>query len=85
MFNIDVTDVGNPMILGAMEEELEAKVEKLIGYIGHHMGFQTTQENFEWLARDMGIDYDSLPAYLKEEIDDKVWIIDDDDCDMWCW
>lgn len=85
MFDIDFTDVGNPMILGAMEEETEAKVKKLIGYIGHHAGFQTTRELFECVAKDMGIDYYNLPPYLKEEIDDKIWIIDDDDCDMECW
>ncbi len=85
MFDIDVTDVGNPMILGAMEEEMEAKVEKLIGFIGHHMGFQTTRENFEYIAKEMGVDYYNLPSYLKEEIDDKIWIIDDDDDDMGNW
>lgn len=85
MFNLDVTDVGNPMILGAVEEEMETAVQELIGFVGWHMGFQVTKEIFEDLMKERGIVYSSLPPHLKEEIDDKIWIVDEDDDELGCW
>lgn len=79
MFNIDITEVGNPMILGCAEEELEEKVDDLIGYIGFHNEYQIPKNDFEELLDRFDINYVLLPKYLKDKIDDEIDIIVEED------
>jgi len=83
MFDIDITEVGNPMILGCAEEELESKVGDLVGYINHNMGGRATKDAFECAMERVGVDYSLLPSYLKDRIDDEIDIIDDTEEDCW--
>ena len=79
MFDIDITEVGNPMILGCAEEELEEKVNDLIGYVGFHCGYQIPKDDFEELLDKFDINYVLLPKYLKDKIDDEIDIIVEED------
>lgn len=79
MFDIDVTEVGNPMILGCAEEELEEKVDDLIGYVGFHWGYQIPKNSFEELLDRFDINYVLLPKHLKDKIDDEIDIIVEED------
>nr|DAR02295.1 MAG TPA: hypothetical protein [Bacteriophage sp.] len=79
MFDIDITEVGNPMILGCAEEELEEKVNDLIGYVGFHCGYQIPKDDFEELLDRFDINYVLLPKYLKDKIDDEIDIIVEED------
>lgn len=79
MFDIDVTEVGNPMILGCAEEELEEKVDNLIGYVGFHWGYQIPKDGFEELLDRFDINYVLLPKHLKDKIDDEIDIIVEED------
>lgn len=79
MFDIDITEVGNPMILGCAEEELEEKADDLIGYIGFHHGYQIPKDDFEELLDRFDINYVLLPKYLKDKIDDEIDIIVEED------
>lgn len=79
MFDIDITEVGNPMILGCAEEELEEKVDELIEYVGFHSGYQIPKDDFEELLDRFDINYVLLPKYLKDKIDDKIDIIVEED------
>lgn len=79
MFDIDVTEVGNPMILGCAEEKLEEKVDDLIGCIGFHRGYQIPKDDFEELLDRFDINYVLLPKYLKDKIDDEIDIIVEED------
>ena len=75
MFDIDITEVGNPMILGCAEEELDEKVDDLIGYVGFHCGYQIPKDDFEELLDRFDINYVLLPKYLKDKIYDEIDII----------
>ena len=79
MFDIDITEVGNPMILGCAEEELEEKVDELIGYVGFHHGYKIPKDDFEELLDRFDINYVLLPKYLKDKIDDEIDIIVEED------
>mgnify|MGYP006894535504 FL=1 len=79
MFDIDITEVGNPMILGCAEEELEEKVNDLIGYVGFHCGYQIPKDDFEELLDRFDINYVLLPKYLKDKIDDEIDTIVEED------
>lgn len=79
MFDIDITEVGNPMILGCAEEELEEKVNDLIWYVGFHCGYQIPKDDFEELLDRFDINYVLLPKYLKDKIDDEIDIIVEED------
>ena len=79
MFDIDVTEVGNPMILGCSEEELEETVDELIGYIGFNSGYKIPKDDFEELLDRFDINYVLLPKYLKDKIDDEIDIIVEED------
>lgn len=79
MFDIDITEVGNPMILGCAEEELEEKVDELIGYVGFHSGYKIPKDDFEELLDRFDINYVLLPKYLKDKIDDEIDIIVEED------
>ncbi len=83
MFDIDPLEVGNPMILGYAEEELEERVDRIIEYIGFNCGYIVPRECFENILDSENIDYVSLPSYLKDRIDDKIDIIDDTEEDCW--
>ena len=79
MFDIDITEVGNPMILGCAEEELEEKVDELIEYVGFRSGYQIPKDDFEELLDRFDINYVLLPKYLKDKIDDEIDIIVEED------
>lgn len=79
MFDIDITEVGNPMILGCAEEELEEKVDELIEYVGFHSGYKIPKDDFEELLDRFDINYVLLPKYLKDKIDDEIDIIVEED------
>lgn len=79
MFDIDITEVGNPMILGCAEEELKEKVDDLIGYVGFHWGYKIPKGDFEELLDRFDINYVLLPRYLKDKIDDEIDIIVEED------
>ena len=79
MFDIDITEVGNPMILGCAEEELEEKVDELIGYVGFNRGYKIPKDDFEELLDRFDINYVLLPKYLKDKIDDEIDIIVEED------
>lgn len=79
MFDIDVTEVGNPMILGCAEEELEEKVDDLVGYVGFHYGYSIPKDEFEDLLDRFDVNYVLLPKYLKDKIDDEIDIVVEED------
>ena len=79
MFDIDITEVGNPMILGCAEEELEEKVDELIEYVGFRSGYQIPKDDFEELLDRFDVNYVLLPKYLKDKIDDEIDIIVEED------
>ena len=79
MFDIDVTEIGNTMILGCAEEELEEKVDELIGYVEFHSGYHIPKDDFEELLDRFDINYVLLPKYLKDKIDDEIDIIVEED------
>lgn len=79
MFDIDVTEIGNPMILGCADEELEEKVDELIWYVGFHSGYHIQKDDFEELLDRFDINYVLLPKYLKDKIDDEIDIVIEED------
>lgn len=79
MFDIDVTEVGNPMILGCAEEELEEKVDDLVEYVGFHYGYSIPKDEFEDLLDRFDVNYVLLPKYLKDKIDDEIDIVVEED------
>ena len=79
MFDIDITEIGNPMILGCAEEELEEKVDELIEYVGFRSGYQIPKDDFEELLDRFDVNYVLLPKYLKDKIDDEIDIIVEED------
>lgn len=78
MFDIDITEVGNPMILGCAEEEVESRVEFMLDVISKNHDGRISKDGFEYMMDRMGIDYQLLPTYLKRKIDDEVDIIEEE-------
>lgn len=70
MFSMDFTDVGNPCILGMVEDSMEGNVNDMISFIRNNEmdGYLTAQE-LERLFGEFDINYDMLPGYLKDRID----------------
>ena len=78
MFDIDVTEVGNPMILGCAKEEMENRVEFMLDVISKNHDGRISKDGFEYMMDRIGIDYQLLPTYLKRKIDDEVDIIEEE-------
>lgn len=78
MFDIDITEVGNPMILGCAEEEMESRVEFMLDVISKNHDGRISKDGFEYMMDRIGIDYQLLPTYLKRKIDDEVDIIEEE-------
>lgn len=67
-FEFNPLEVGNPMTLGLMEEELEHRVHTMMQELRYYglcvPAYIVTQKLEEY-----GIPYDQLPQYLIDEID----------------
>lgn len=67
MFDFNPFEVGNPMTLGMIEEELVSEIRRManasqIGYIIY------TRDVYALLGR-YHVRYDNLPQWIKDEID----------------
>lgn len=69
MFDMDFMEVGNPMVLGMIEEDQEDRVNAAIDYIARHYGYHVPQKAVDEAIDDFGIDYFALPAYLAKRFD----------------
>lgn len=70
MFSMDFADVGNPCILGMIEDSMERNVNNLIAFVrNNEMDGYLTVKDLEGLFGEFGIDYDMLPGHLKGKID----------------
>lgn len=69
MFDLNFLEVGNPMVLGMLEEDQETKVNMAIEYLERHYGFTVTEKQM-WKAIDkFNVDYFQLPHYLAVRFD----------------
>lgn len=71
MFEMDFFDVGNPMLVGMMEELAESSVLDATDYIRNHCpsGVLSVAE-MEAVFEAFDIDYPLLPHWLQEKFDE---------------
>lgn len=66
---LDFTDVGNPWILGMIENDQEIQVNSMIEHINKCHPYGITKEQMESYFDMFDVDYPSLPDYLVDRID----------------
>lgn len=62
---LDFMEVGNPFVLGYIEEELEGRISEMI-----NRPYCYTSADVINMLDSYNISYDVLPNYLKEKIDE---------------
>lgn len=68
-FSLDITEVGNPMLLGVWEEQQQEKVEQTIDWLKRRHGYTITQEELDNACARFDVDYFHLPQWLAREFD----------------
>lgn len=62
---LDFTEIGNPWIVGMVENDQELRIDELLNDIDAPISV----EEFEDVMLKYGINYSVLPQYLKDRID----------------
>lgn len=62
---LDFTEIGNPWIVGMVENDQELRIDELLNDIDAPISV----EEFEDVMLKYGINYSVLPQYLKDKID----------------
>lgn len=68
MFTFDPLEVGNPMTLGMIEEELESEIDKMVTDSKQGKVFRV--KDVLSLLKSYNTEYSVLPQYLQNKIDD---------------
>lgn len=68
MFTFNPLEVGNPITLGMIEEELESKIDKMV--VDSKQGKVFRVRDVLSLLRSYNTEYSVLPKYLQNKIDE---------------
>lgn len=68
MFTFNPLEVGNPMTLGMIEEELESKIDKMV--VDSKQGKVFRVRDVLSLLKSYNMEYSVLPKYLQNKIDE---------------
>ena len=68
MFTFNPLEVGNPMTLGMIEEELESKIDKMV--VDSKQGRVFRVRDVLSLLKSYNTEYSVLPKYLQNKIDE---------------
>lgn len=68
MFTFNPLEVGNPMTLGMIEEELESKIDKMVADSKRGAVFRV--RDVLSLLKSYNTEYSVLPQYLQNKIDE---------------
>jgi hypothetical protein len=73
MFDMNILEVGNPCVVGMIENDFELTVRKALDkYTCYYLGTAHPEKEFEDFLLDEGIRYDELPSYYAEKIADII-------------
>lgn len=68
MFTFNPLEVGNPMTIGMIEEELESKIDKMVADSKRGAVFRV--RDVLSLLKSYNTEYSVLPQYLQNKIDE---------------
>lgn len=68
-FDLNVLEVGNPVVLGMLEEEQEERVDAAVEYIARNYGYNVPESAIWEAIERFEVDYFNLPSYLSRRFD----------------